>query len=345
MQPLQFIVRVYNVGFGDCFLLRFQYEQAPRHVLIDFGGLGAPESLLLRIAHDIKRQCGGKLDAVVATHPHSDHINGFAGLAGSVIASCRPEAVVQPWTLRPGAPPDALEFFRSGNRSALDNLAKMGRQSHYVRHLSASGLETVLPGVTTTVLGPPSLKQNEAIRQQIRRHPDFWHIRPGSGKSELPPHARWLAGRLGSMAARESLELFSILDNAVNNSSVILLFEAGARKLLFPGDAQIESWAHTLAQPALCRLLAGVDLYKVGHHGSLNGTPKSLWRLFSNRSANPAPHRLVTLLSTEAGKHGDARRGTEVPRRKLVDELASQSQLINTEDFQGKLFQDVELTL
>ena len=164
MQPLQFIVRVYNVGFGDCFLLRFQYEQAPRHVLIDFGGLGAPESLLLRIAHDIKRQCGGKLDAVVATHPHSDHINGFAGLAGSVIASCRPEVVVQPWTLRPGAPPDALEFFRSGNRSALDNLAKMGRQSHYVRHLSASGLETVLPGVTTTVLGPPSLKQNEAIR-------------------------------------------------------------------------------------------------------------------------------------------------------------------------------------
>ena len=31
----------YRVGFGDCFLLRLEYDDRPRHVLVDFGTTSA----------------------------------------------------------------------------------------------------------------------------------------------------------------------------------------------------------------------------------------------------------------------------------------------------------------
>ncbi len=109
-------VRMYDVGWGDCFLLRFDYLRArARHILIDFGttAVGAAEERerLLPIAEDIRSRCGGKLDAVVATHRHRDHIGGFAGrkrsrAPGNLIAAMQPHLVVQPWTERPGAQMD-----------------------------------------------------------------------------------------------------------------------------------------------------------------------------------------------------------------------------------------------
>ncbi|MGL4541413.1 MAG: hypothetical protein ACRCUI_02755, partial [Polymorphobacter sp.] len=74
-RPTEIMVFSYNVGFGDCFLLRFVYPAMTRHVLIDFGTTGLPDGaakdLMLRIANDIAEKCGGKLDIVVATHRHA----------------------------------------------------------------------------------------------------------------------------------------------------------------------------------------------------------------------------------------------------------------------------------
>ena len=42
-QPTNVLIRAYNVGFGDCFLLTFRYAADPeRHVLIDFGSTKLP---------------------------------------------------------------------------------------------------------------------------------------------------------------------------------------------------------------------------------------------------------------------------------------------------------------
>lgn len=71
-----------------------------------------------------------------------------------------------------------------------------------------------------------------------------------------------------------------------------------------------------------------MDVYKVGHHGSLNATPKKLlWEAFTKRGNG----QLTTLLSTMSGKHGRTANRTEVPRRTLVGALQAESELRNTQ--------------
>jgi len=237
------------------------------------------------------------------------------------------------------------------NRSAIDNLAKMGKRHVYVHTGSRSGLEWLLPGVKVTVLGPPTLAQTETIRVQRQRdEAEFWHFQaranglaanpdarplfPGAPvlePRERPKWSRWLLPRLRKIRGEQLREIVRVLDKAMNNTSVILLFEVGKQKLLFPGDAQIENWRYALGQKRFQKLLEGVTFYKVGHHGSLNATPKSLWNGFSRRSPKERPGRLHTMVSTMKGKHGDSRRSTEVPRKTLMAALESESHLLDTE--------------
>src|SRR6185503_13473121 len=113
-KPTSVTIRSYQVGFGDCFLVSFNYgedgQADRRHVLIDFGSTSLPKKggfSLNSVAKDIKQKAGGKLTAVVATHRHRDHISGFGGETGKLIAELKPDVVVQPWTEDPKAQPGA----------------------------------------------------------------------------------------------------------------------------------------------------------------------------------------------------------------------------------------------
>jgi hypothetical protein len=50
------------------------------------------------------------------------------------------------------------------------------------------------------------------------------------------------------------------------------------------------------------------------------------------------PNRLLSLMSTMEGKHGSVYSQTEVPRDKLVHELARKSDLFTTQQLKGKDF-------
>jgi hypothetical protein len=239
------------------------------------------------------------------------------------------------------------------NPLAVQNLMQMGSpdKARYVHYDEKSGLESVLPGVKVRVLGPPSLEQTDTIR--VQRHEDedeFWHLQAQAGQfvsqtkaklfpraavyrpDAIPPYNRWFIKRLMAVRAEQLLGIMRALDDVLNNTSLILLFEVGKKKLLFPGDAQIENWAYALKQPGVMKLLENVDVYKVGHHGSLNATPKRLWNNFKRRSPQAgAPNRLQTLVSTLEDKHGDPESGTEVPRSKLIQALQDETEFYTTQ--------------
>ncbi len=75
-------VSMYNVGFGDCFLLRFPTPDRERRVLIDCGSIkrGVPagtDAIVERLIEDVTDDGVARIDVVVATHRHKDHVSGF----------------------------------------------------------------------------------------------------------------------------------------------------------------------------------------------------------------------------------------------------------------------------
>jgi hypothetical protein len=262
------------------------------------------------------------------------------------------------------------------NLSAVANLMGMGKQATAIYVNAEMQLDKLLPkdllpGVKITVLGPPTLKQSDKIRTERARDPsEFWQFRQFWGvqcaaaaaaarqvdhlpllnaravpEADYDPSLRWFIKKALAIHADQMLELVRDLDSVMNNTSVILLMEIGGQKLLFPGDAQIENWSYALQNDAWRKLLADVNLYKVGHHGSLNATPKSLWGLFKHKDREGAA-RLETMCSTKAGKHGSVSAGTEVPRKPLVAELEAHSNFHSTEAVRkNPLFDDVVLSI
>lgn len=101
-------VRMYNVGFGDCFLLEFPREgRAPYRVLVDCGAhsSGFPRKGW-KIGETVETVIGDvgerpMIDVVVATHRHQDHVSGFDEPAWSTVTVGE---VWLPWTEDPKDP-------------------------------------------------------------------------------------------------------------------------------------------------------------------------------------------------------------------------------------------------
>lgn len=240
--------------------------------------------------------------------------------------------------------------------------------------------EAILPDVKVHILGPPSLVQSGEITSAAKTSDEFWSLQAMTnnfwatqavtskltkthierkkllfGKDKvldeefIPPNVRWFVRQLRSLRANQLLQIVQFVDNALNNTSVILLFEIGNETMLFPGDAQIENWQYLLDQAnkdkALDNLLKNTTLYKVGHHGSRNATPKSLWQAFKNKTdkGNKAD-KMKTVISTMEGKHGESE-DTKVPLPKIVKEMKTQTNYRSTEEVEEGFFDLIEIEL
>ena len=157
--------------------------------------------------------------------------------------------------------------------------------------------------------------------------------------------------QIDQMRAEELLAIVRILDDAMNNTSLILLFEVGGKLLAVPRRRPDRELAlrpvRERPTPPRSAPARGADVYKVGHHGSLNATPKSLWNAFDAAQRGGDADRLMTLVSTLSGKHGSVARKTEVPRKVLIDELKRLSSLSNTQTLRSRkqFWVDVDIDL
>lgn len=102
-------VRMYNVGFGDCFLMSWPGPDRPAKVLIDCGthshGAGPYPigEVVDRIIDDVREKDSGtpRIDVVVGTHRHQDHVSGFDSALWDEVEVTE---VWMPWTEHPTDP-------------------------------------------------------------------------------------------------------------------------------------------------------------------------------------------------------------------------------------------------
>jgi beta-lactamase superfamily II metal-dependent hydrolase len=101
-------IRMYNVGFGDAFLIVLPGPDRPARMLVDCGShfLSArPRPVaetVAQIIEDVTEDDGvPRIDVVVGTHRHQDHVSGFHNKAWSKVEVGE---VWMPWTEHPTDP-------------------------------------------------------------------------------------------------------------------------------------------------------------------------------------------------------------------------------------------------
>ena len=212
-------VRMYNVGFGDAFLLTFPAPDRPRRVLIDCGvhSIGSGpikmQPMVEQIIRDVTDDKKARIDVVVATHRHQDHVSGFRYEAAW--NNVEVGEVWMPWTEHPTDPEAKriremqstsarrlqLALLRLGaddnmmgmaqnnltNAAAMNTLHKGFRGVRRRRFLPRTASERtittpLLPGVEIHVLGP---SRNEDVIRDMEPDAGESYLQFRLGKTQI----------------------------------------------------------------------------------------------------------------------------------------------------------------
>lgn len=366
-------IRMYNVGFGDCFLLTLPNQKT---ILVDAGfhsqGKGAftVDELVKQIVVDLKSISDPpRIDVVIATHRHQDHVYAFnsngwdsvevgevwlpwvedrrngkamdlwtktlkfaANLTKSLDgfrldAATRSDVDFMLWNAGVDNLPGAALAVGGGfsNKGALDCLHDgfASRDRARPRFLPEKEkfpetfATSALPGVRIHVLGPS--RRPEFIKE-LDPEADGETYRAlalraaaqvaGGGGGPAPFGDEWKVKddelgytleaddmvRLSELASgADALAAAKKLDGMINSTSLVLVLEIGAARLLLPGDAEWGTWKLILANEDAKALVKKSTFFKVGHHGSHNATSKTLVE-------KVLPKRIPAMISTQKGE-------------------------------------------
>jgi hypothetical protein len=184
-------VRMYRQGLGDCFLICLRKaDGTPFYMMIDCGLIaGAPErpgAGIGDVARDIVNETKGRLDILVVTHEHWDHVSGFhPSQAQDVFAKLTIDKVWLAWTEDPKDKlARRLRAHRARARVALRNAMTKLRAAPGASSETAGRIEGILaffgdePG-----LGATGDKLNEAMAFVKGHAKSSEYLRPGDLKT------------------------------------------------------------------------------------------------------------------------------------------------------------------
>jgi beta-lactamase superfamily II metal-dependent hydrolase len=157
MAEEQIRIRMYRVGFGDCFLLTLpEPGGAPRHVLIDCGVHHRGDIKTLEsVVKNIAEETGKQLAIVIATHAHRDHVHGFGRFA-EVFRTFLIGEVWMPWTENP-SDQEATKL----RKKKLDMVAKLSAHFHGLSAADQTKFDTAMNAVA-------NIAGNEKAMSELR---------------------------------------------------------------------------------------------------------------------------------------------------------------------------------
>ncbi|MDF3001715.1 MAG: hypothetical protein K0Q48_1834 [Bacillota bacterium] len=247
-------VHFVNVGYGEAILI----EKDDYRLLVDGGTDRATEYEAkgsIRVAEYLKKLKVPKVDMMIVTHIHDDHIGGLPEVirvlpVGEVLINVNPPVLPIKMIAN-------FESVRNGNlsgnlfRNALLSYAEMvflcGERGIPIKRIDAeAGIISPVPGLELEFLTP-----NRQLQDQMMQAYQALSTEKDEKKAE---------------------SIFYSIDQHGNASSIAMRVKAGKAAILLSGD-KVDGW-DSILEKYKDRLCCGI--LKATHHGQLDGLPEAM---------------------------------------------------------------------
>ena len=293
---------------GDCLLLHFGTRDKPGLVMIDGGPKSVyqpflrPRLLKIKEARKLGAQQPLPVDLLMVSHVDDDHIQGILDLTRELRAAQNQAPLARVLGLWHnsfddiiGNTPAELTASVSAQFGAASLGGGLPPEARIDLGAGASQAKQEIADATLSVLA--SIDQGFRLRGDAealgwQRNPEFGGKLVLAGKTRRPVgaglsftvagpmlpevkalqkmHDQWLKGR---KKKTDAAALAAYVDQSVPNlSSIVVLAESGAKRMLLTGDARGDKILKGLEAAGLMKKggKIRVDVLKVPHHGSSN---------------------------------------------------------------------------
>jgi|SRR5688572_355052 len=334
---MRFSLDVLPARKGDCLMLHYGTAKAPRLIMIDGGPSGVygphlrPRLEQLKAARGLTNGSPLPVDVLMVSHVDDDHIQGVLELTSELREqkTNREKPLVNVASLWHNTfddvlstTPKELDAAAGFGAAALDGSVDTGGADLDVAKVLASIPQgrVLRDDRAFLATGTQSWKLNHTFKgklivaskpaAKVALDGGLTMRVAGPLQSEIAAlqqeHDRWLRARKAKKAAKNAeSSLAAFLDESIPNlSSLVLLAEAGGKRILLTGDARGDKVIEGLQ--FIGQLKPGdtstmhVDVMKVPHHGSANNVATSFFERIT------ADHYVFS----GNGEHGNPERST-----------------------------------